>query len=134
MERFALSDAQAQAIVDMRLRTLTGLEREKLETEYAQLMKTIEELKAILADENLLLGVIKKEILVIRDKYGDERKTSIGFDVFDISMEDLIPMENVVITMTKMGYIKRMTEDNFKSQNRGGKGIKGMQTLEDDYI
>ena len=134
MERFALSDAQAQAIVDMRLRTLTGLEREKLETEYAQLMKTIEELKAILADENLLLGVIKKEILVIRDKYGDERKTSIGFDVFDISMEDLIPMENVVITMTKMGYIKRMTEDNFKSQNRGGKGIKGMQTLDDDYI
>lgn len=134
IQRFGLSDVQAQAIVDMRLRTLTGLEREKLEAEYAQLMKTIEELKAILADENLLLGVIKKELLVIQDKYGDERKTSIGFDVFDISAEDLIPNENVVIAMTKMGYIKRMTEDNFKSQNRGGKGIKGMQTLEDDYI
>ena len=134
IQRFKLSDAQAQAIVDMRLRTLTGLEREKLEAEYAQLMKTIEELKAILADENLLLGVIKKELLVIVDKYGDERKTSIGFDVFDISTEDLIPRENVVITMTKLGYIKRMTEDNFKSQNRGGKGIKGMQTLDDDYI
>ena len=134
MERFALTDAQAQAIVDMRLKTLTGLEREKLEAEYAQLMKTIEELKAILADENLLLGVIKTEILAISDKYGDERKTTIGFDVFDFSTEDLIPQENVVITMTKLGYIKRMTEDNFKSQNRGGKGIKGMQTLEDDYI
>ena len=134
MERFGLTDVQAQAIVDMRLRALTGLEREKLETEYAELMKRIGELKAILADEKLLLGVIRKEILVISDKYGDERKTSIGFDVYDFSTEDLIPQENVVITMTKMGYIKRMTEDNFKSQNRGGKGIKGMQTLEDDYI
>ncbi len=134
MERFGLSDAQAQAIVDMRLRALTGLEREKLETEYAELMKRISELKAILADENLLLGVIKKEILIISDKYGDERKTTIGFDVYDFSTEDLIPQENVVITMTKLGYIKRMTEDNFKSQNRGGKGIKGIQTLEDDYI
>ena len=134
MERFGLTDAQSQAIVDMRLRALTGLEREKLETEYAELMKRISELKAILADENLLLGVIKKEILVIRDKYGDERKTTIGFDVYDFSTEDLIPRENVVITMTKLGYIKRMTEDNFKSQNRGGKGIKGMQTLDDDYI
>ena len=134
MQRFGLTDAQSQAIVDMRLRALTGLEREKLETEYAELMKRIDELKAILADENLLLGVIKQEILVISDKYGDERKTTIGFDVYDFSTEDLIPRENVVITMTKMGYIKRMTEDNFKSQNRGGKGIKGMQTLEDDYI
>ena len=134
MERFALSDAQAQAIVDMRLRTLTGLEREKLENEYAELMKRIGELKAILADENLLLGVIRKEISEIADKYGDERRTSIGFDEFDISTEDLIPDENVVIAMTKLGYIKRMTVDNFKSQNRGGKGIKGMQTLEDDYI
>lgn len=134
MERFSLTDAQAQAIIDMRLRTLTGLEREKLESEYAQLMKTIGELKAILADENLLLGVIKTEMLAISDKYGDERKTTIGFDVYDFSTEDLIPEENVVITMTKMGYIKRMTEDNFKNQNRGGKGIKGMQTLEDDYI
>ena len=134
MQRFGLTDAQSQAIVDMRLRALTGLEREKLETEYAELMKRISELKAILADENLLLDVIKQEILVISDKYGDERKTTIGFDVYDFSTEDLIPKENVVITMTKMGYIKRMTEDNFKSQNRGGKGIKGMQTLEDDYI
>lgn len=134
MVRFELSDVQAQAIVDMRLRALTGLEREKLEAEYAELMKKIEELKAILADRKLLLGVIREEILIIVDKYGDERRTSIGFDEFDISMEDLIPRENVVITMTKLGYIKRMTVDTFKSQNRGGKGIKGMQTLEDDYI
>ena len=134
MERFGLSEVQAQAIVDMRLRALTGLEREKLEKEYAELMKRIGELKAILADRKLLLGVIKEEILVICDKYGDERRTSIGFDEFDISMEDLIPQEEVVITMTKMGYIKRMSVDTFKSQNRGGKGVKGMQTLEDDYI
>ena len=134
MERFGLTDVQAQAIVDMRLRALTGLEREKLENEYAELMKRIGELKAILADRKLLLGVIKEEILIIRDKYGDERRTSIGFDEFDISMEDLIPQEEVVITMTKLGYIKRMSVDTFKSQNRGGKGIKGMQTLDDDYI
>ena len=134
MERFELSDAQAQAIVDMRLRALTGLEREKLETEYAELMKKIEEYRAILADRKLLLGVIKKEILVISEKYGDERRTHIGYDEFDISMEDLIPRENVVITVTNMGYIKRMSMDTFKSQNRGGKGIKGMQTLEDDFI
>ena len=134
MERFGLSDVQAQAIVDMRLRALTGLEREKLENEYAELMKKIDELKAILADRKLLLNVIKEEIIIIRDKYGDERRTSIGFDEFDISMEDLIPQEEVVITMTKLGYIKRMSVDTFKSQNRGGKGIKGMQTLDDDYI
>ena len=134
MERFGLTDAQAQAIVDMRLRALTGLEREKLEAEYKELMAKIEEYKAILADENLLLGVIKKEITVIMDKYGDDRRTSIGFDAYDISTEDLIPDENVVITMTKLGYIKRMTPDNFKSQGRGGKGIKGMQTIDDDYI
>ena len=134
MERFTLTDAQAQAIVDMRLRALTGLEREKIETEYAELQKKISELKAILADENLLLGVIKKELEEIRDKYADPRRTSIGYDEFDISMEDLIPQEEVVVTMTKLGYIKRMTRDNFKSQNRGGKGIKGMQTLDDDYI
>ena len=134
IERFGLSDAQAQAIVDMRLRTLTGLEREKLEAEYQELLKKIEEYRAILADENLLLGVIKKEIQIISDKYGDDRRTSIERDVFDLTTEDLIPDENVVITMTKLGYIKRMTPDNFKSQNRGGKGIKGMQTLEDDYI
>ena len=134
IERFGLSDAQAQAIVDMRLRTLTGLEREKLEAEYQELLKKIEEYRAILADENLLLGVIKKEIQIISDKYGDDRRTSIERDVFDLTTEDLIPDENVVITMTKLGYIKRMTPDNFKSQNRGGKGIKGMQTIEDDYI
>ncbi len=134
MERFGLSDAQAQAIVDMRLRALNGLERAKLEKEYKELMEKIAELKAILADEKLLLGVIKDELVLIRDKYGDERKTKIGFDVDDISMEDLIPRENTVITMTKLGYIKRMTVDNFKSQNRGGKGIKGMQTIDEDYI
>ena len=134
MERFTLSDAQAQAIVDMRLRTLTGLEREKLEAEYKDLMDRIRRLEAILADRNLLLRVIREEILAISEKYGDERKTAIGFDEFDISMEDMIPNENTVITMTKLGYIKRMTVDNFRSQNRGGKGIKGMQTIEDDYI
>ena len=134
MERFELSDAQAQAIVDMRLRTLTGLEREKLEAEYKELMARIRRLEAILADRNLLLRMIREEILAISEKYGDERKTAIGFDEFDISMEDMIPNENTVITMTKLGYIKRMTVDNFRSQNRGGKGIKGMQTIEDDYI
>ena len=134
MDRFELTDVQAQAIVDMRLRALTGLEREKLEAEYAELMEKIRKLKAILEDRNLLLRVIREEILEIADKYGDDRRTSIGFDAFDISMEDMIPRENTVITMTKLGYIKRMTVDNFRSQNRGGKGIKGMQTLEDDYI
>lgn len=134
MKEFNLTEAQAQAIVDMRLRALTGLEREKLETEYAELMKQIEELRAILADRKLLLGVIKKEILVISQKYSDPRRTDIGFDEFDLSTEDLIPEQDVVITMTKLGYIKRMTTDTFKSQNRGGKGIKGMQTLEEDYV
>ena len=134
MDRFELDDVQAQAIVDMRLRTLTGLEREKLEAEYKALMKQIDYLKGILADEKKLLGVIKEEITVIADKYGDDRRTSIGFDEFDLSMEDLIPEEDVVITMTNLGYIKRMTTDNFKSQNRGGKGIKGMQTINEDYI
>ncbi len=134
MERFSLSDAQAQAIVDMRLRALTGLEREKLEKEYSELMIRINELKAILADEKKLLAVIRKEILEISDRYGDERKTQIGYDEFDISMEDLIPETNTIITMTKVGYIKRMGTDNFKSQHRGGKGIKGMETIQDDYI
>ena len=134
MKRFDLSDAQSQAIVDMRLRALTGLEREKLEAEYAELMKKIGELKAILADRKLLLGVIKEEIQIIADKYGDDRRTSIGFDEFDMSDEDLIPKDDVVIAMTKLGYIKRMSHDTFKSQNRGGKGIKGMQTLEEDYV
>ena len=134
MERFGLDDVQAQAIVDMRLKALTGLEREKLENEYKELMEKIDYLKTILADEKVLLGVIKEEIMVIAEKYGDERRTAIGFDEEDISMEDLIPRENVIITMTRMGYIKRMTPDNFKNQNRGGKGIKGMQTIEEDNI
>ena len=134
IERFALTEAQAQAIVDMRLRALTGLEREKLEAEYAALMEQIAELKAILADEKKLLGVIREEILVIADKYGDERRTSIGFDEYDISMEDLIPVTNTVVAMTKLGYIKRMSLDNFRAQNRGGKGIKGMETIDEDYI
>ena len=134
IERFELSDAQAQAIVDMRLRALTGLEREKLESEYKELMERIRILKAILGDRKELLRVIRKEILAISEKYGDDRRTSIGFDEFDISMEDLIPRDNTVITMTRLGYIKRMTVDNFRSQHRGGKGIKGMQTIEDDYI
>ena len=134
MDRFELTDVQAQAIVDMRLRALTGLEREKLEAEYAELMEKIRKLKAILADRNTLLRVIREEILAISEKYGDDRRTAIGFDAFDISMEDMIPRENTVITMTKLGYIKRMTVDNFRSQNRGGRGIKGMQTLDDDYI
>ena len=134
MERFSLSDAQSQAIVDMRLRALTGLEREKLEAEYAELMDRIAELRAILADKKKLLGVIRTEILLIADKYGDDRKTEIGYDEYDMSMEDLIPETNTVITMTKVGYIKRMSTDNFKAQHRGGKGIKGMETIEDDYI
>ena len=134
MERFALSDAQSQAIVDMRLRALTGLEREKLEQEHRDLIALITELKAILADEKLLLGVIKKELLETSAKYGDDRRTAIGFDDMDISMEDMIPVSNTVIAMTNLGYIKRMTVDNFHSQNRGGKGIKGMTTIEDDYI
>ncbi len=134
IERFELDDAQAQAIVDMRLRALTGLEREKLENEHEELTKKIAELKAILADEKLLLGVIRTEILEIADKYGDERRTQIGMDAYDILDEDLIPHENTVIAMTRMGYIKRMSVDNFKAQNRGGKGIKGMSTIEDDYV
>ena len=134
MDRFELTDVQAQAIVYMRLRALTGLEREKLEAEYAELMERIRKLQAILADRNTLLRVIREEILAIAEKYGDDRRTAIGFDAYDISMEDMIPRENTVITMTKLGYIKRMTVDNFRSQNRGGRGIKGMQTLDDDYI
>jgi len=134
MERFGLTDAQAQAIADMRLRQLTGLEREKIENEHQELMKKIAELKAILADRKLLLGVIRTEIMEISDRFGDDRRSQIGFDESDISMEDMIPNENTVIAMTSLGYIKRMTVDNFHSQNRGGKGIKGMQTIEDDYI
>ena len=134
IERFALTEVQAQAIVDMRLRALTGLEREKLEAEYAELMEKIRKFKAILEDRTLLLRVIREEILEISEKYGDDRRTAIGFDAYDISMEDMIPRENTVIAMTKLGYIKRMTVDNFRSQNRGGRGIKGRQTIEDDFI
>lgn len=134
MERFGLTDPQAQAIADMRLRALTGLEREKLENEHKELLIKIAELKEILADEKRLLGVIKDEMLLISEKYGDDRRSQIGYDVYDIDMEDLIPRDNTVIAMTSLGYIKRMTVDNFKSQNRGGKGIKGMQTIEEDYI
>ena len=134
IERFGLSDAQSQAIVDMRLRQLTGLAREDLEAEYADLMAKIDYLKSILADENKLLTVIKEEIEVIRDKFGDERRTKIGINVGDLSDEDLIPEEDTVVAMTNLGYIKRMTVDNFKSQNRGGKGIKGMQTIDKDFI
>ena len=134
MKEFELSDAQAQAIVDMRLRALTGLERAKLEAEYEELMKKITEYKAILADEKKLLGVIREEILAISAKYGDDRRTSIGFDEFDISMEDMIPDVPIVIARTSLGYIKRMTLDNFKAQHRGGKGIKGMQTIDNDFI
>ncbi len=132
--QFALTDAQAQAIVDMRLRALTGLEREKLEQEHAELLKKIEEYKAILADKKLLLGVIKTEIMQISDKYGDDRRTKFGYDESEINVEDLIPRGNTVIAMTSLGYIKRMTVDNFKTQRRGGRGIKGMSTIEDDYI
>ena len=134
MNRFELTDVQAQAIVDMRLRALTGLEREKLEAEYTELMEKIRKLTAILADRNLLLRVIREEILQIAEKYGDERRTAIGYDDSDITTEDMIPRENTVIAMTRLGYIKRMTVDNFRSQGRGGRGVKGMQTLEDDFI
>ena len=134
MDRFGLTDVQSQAIVDMRLRTLTGLEREKIENEHKELLARIAELKAILADEKLLLGVIRTEINEIAAKYGDDRRSVIGFDEYDISMEDLIPRDNTIIAMTNLGYIKRMTVDNFKSQNRGGKGIKGMQTIDEDFI
>ena len=134
IEHFGLTEVQAQAIVDMRLRALTGLEREKLEQEHAELLKKIEEYKAILADEKLLLGVIKTEITLIADKYGDDRRTKFGYDESEIDMEDLIPRGNTVIAMTSLGYIKRMTVDNFKTQHRGGRGIKGMSTIEDDYI
>ncbi len=134
MQRFGLSEIQAQEIVDMRLKTLTGLAREELEKEYAELMETIDYLKSILADEKKLLTVIREEILIISEKYGDDRRTIIGFDMDDLSIEDLIADENTVIAMSNLGYIKRMTVDNFKAQHRGGKGIKGMQTINDDFI
>ena len=134
MERFGLTDAQAQAIVDMRLRALTGLEREKIEGEYQELAEKIAYYKGILSDEKKLLGVIREEILLISEKYSDERRTSISYDEMDISMADMIPVTNTIITMTKLGYIKRMSMDNFRSQHRGGRGIKGMETIDDDYI
>ncbi|MCR4744188.1 MAG: DNA gyrase subunit A [Lachnospiraceae bacterium] len=129
-----IDEVQAQAIVDMRLRALAALERERLEGEYAELLEKIKEFKAILSDKKILLGVIKTEISVIADKYGDDRKTEIGFDAGEIADEDMITLENTVITMTHLGYIKRMSVDNFSAQNRGGKGIKGITTIEDDYI
>ena len=131
-DRFKLTDVQAQAIVDMRLRALTGLEREKLEEEQAELLEKIKFFKEILGDEKKLLGVVKEELLVLKEKYADERRTKIGIDDGEFEDEDLIPEENTVITMTKLGYIKRMSPDTFKAQNRGGKGIKGMQTLDED--
>lgn len=134
MERFGLSEAQAQAIVDMRLRTLTGLAREDIENEYHELMITIDYLKSILADEKKLLGVIKDELTVVRNKYGDDRKTIIGFDDDEITIEDLIPLKNTVIARTNLGYVKRMDVENFSTQHRGGKGIKGMHTINDDFI
>lgn len=134
IEKFNLTEIQSQSIIDMRFRSLTGLEHEKIENEHNELSKKIIEYKSILEDEKKLLNVVKNELTFVRDKYGDNRRTSIGYDEFDISTEDLIPVENTVIAMTRLGYIKRMTLDNFKNQNRGGKGIKGMQTIEDDFI
>ena len=134
MKRFGLDDPQAQAIVDMRLRALTGLERSKIENEFAELQKTIQELKAILADKKKLLAVIRDELAVIAEKYGDERRTKIIRATDDISDEDLVPDEPTVITATHFGYIKRMTPDNFRAQNRGGKGIKGIQPIDNDYV
>ena len=134
IERFSLSEAQAQAIVDMRLRALTGLEKEKLEAEYKELLAKISYLKSILADEKILLGVIRDEMQLIADKYGDDRRTSIGEDEDELVDEDLIPEENAVLTMTHLGYFKRTSVDNFHAQNRGGRGIKGVQTLEEDFI
>lgn len=134
IEFLEIDDAQAQAIVDMRLRALAALERQKIEDEYNELQKQIEEFKAILADPKKLLGVIKEEITVISDKFGNDRRTSIGVDYSEISMEDLVPKENTVLAMTSLGYIKRMSVDNFTAQNRGGKGIKGITTIQDDYI
>ena len=133
MERFELSEVQASAIVDMRLRALTGLEREKLESEYAELMEKIKYYNEILADNNKLLALIKEEISIVSEKYSTDRKTIFGHDE-SMEDEDLIADEDTVVVMTNLGYIKRMSPDNFKSQNRGGKGIKGMQTIEDDFI
>ena len=133
IERFAFSDVQAQAIVDMRLRALTGLERKKIEDEYGDLSMRIKRYLEILGDKNVLLGVIKEEIQQIADKYGDDRRTQISHDTSEFDMEDLIPDDEVVLTMTHLGYVKRMDVDHFRAQNRGGKGIKGTQNIENDY-
>ena len=134
IEEFGLSDAQSQAIVDMRLRALTGLERNRLENEYKELEERIAYLQSILGDVKVLLGVIRDELLTIKAKYGDDRKTAIELAEDEFNAEDLIPNEAAVIAMTKLGYIKRMSPDHFKAQNRGGKGIKGMNILDEDYI
>ena len=134
MDRFEFDDVQSQAIVDMRLRQLTGLERSKLEEEFAALEAKIAEYRLILSDEKELLRVIKTEITAIRDRYGDDRRTVIGRDEYGFDAEDLIPDDATIIAMSKKGYIKRMSPENFHTQNRGGKGIKGMQTIEEDFI
>ena len=134
IERFGLTEVQANAIVEMRLRALTGLERSKLEEEHKNLLEKIAELKDILANPKRLLTVVREEITAIADKFGDDRRTTIGFDEYDINMEDMIPKKNTILTFTKLGYIKRMDIDNFRAQHRGGKGVKGMETIEDDYI
>jgi len=134
MSEFSLSEKQAQAILDMRLQRLTGLEREKIENEYNELMETIKHLKEILDNKELLLKIIKDELIEIRDKYGDERRTEIQISNEDINIEDLIEEQEVVITLTHSGYIKRISADTYSSQRRGGKGIQAMSTKEDDFI
>ena len=134
MERFGLSDIQAQAILDMRLKTLSGLQREKIEEEYEELMKLIAHLRDILNSERLVFEIIKEELLEIKDKYGDERKTKIVAAEGEIDVEDLIKEEQTVVALTHFGYIKRMPIDTYKSQRRGGKGITGISTREDDFV
>jgi DNA gyrase subunit A len=134
MERFGLSEKQSQAIVDMRLGRLTGLERDKLEAEYTELQEKIKHLKDILANEYMVLNIIKEELGIIRDKYGDDRRTRIVIDEGEIDLEDLIQEEESVITLTHYGYIKRLPADTYKSQRRGGKGIVGLSTREEDFV
>ncbi len=134
MERFGLSDIQAQAILDMRLKTLSGLQREKIEEEYAELMKLIEHLRAILASDKLVYDIIKEELLEIKDKFGDERKTKIVAAEGEFDVEDLIKEEQCVVALTHFGYVKRMPIDTYKSQKRGGKGITGIATREEDFV
>jgi len=134
MEGFKLSEKQAQAILDLRLQRLTGLEREKIEEEYQETLKAIEEYKAILADESRILGIIKDELTQVKEKYGDARRTRITIDTSELNVEDLIAEEDVVITLTHNNYIKRMPLDTYRRQNRGGKGIKGMGTKAADFV